>query len=149
MNLFCCKKKEDEEILCRICHEDKSSGKLISPCKCRGSLQFVHEKCLNEWIKMKDGSRCEICDTSMNTSIIFKKEASIKMKIAFVSLTLLVIICCCLPFFMIIDDAISLSGENLNSEKLNSITLFSSVFIFVFFIFGFITILCVFKTKDF
>ncbi|KAJ3094274.1 hypothetical protein HDU97_008269 [Phlyctochytrium planicorne] len=38
---------------CRICFGsdavDESLGKLFSPCKCRGSIKFVHEGCLASW----------------------------------------------------------------------------------------------------
>jgi len=39
--------------VCRICfggaNEVLESGKLISPCKCKGSMKYVHVNCLNEW----------------------------------------------------------------------------------------------------
>jgi len=39
--------------VCRICfggvNEILESGKLISPCKCKGSMKYVHVNCLNEW----------------------------------------------------------------------------------------------------
>lgn len=37
---------------CRICfdtEEDAESGKLISPCKCKGSQAVVHRNCLQKW----------------------------------------------------------------------------------------------------
>ncbi|CAG8500685.1 15896_t:CDS:1 [Cetraspora pellucida] len=60
--------------LCKICQEsdlieDKEGtyvkGKLISPCKCTGSMQYVHIGCLNQWrasSAREDSSyQCEIC----------------------------------------------------------------------------------------
>jgi len=39
--------------VCRICfggvNDIIESGKLISPCKCKGSMKYVHVNCLNEW----------------------------------------------------------------------------------------------------
>jgi len=39
--------------VCRICfggaNDILESGKLISPCKCKGSMKYVHVNCLNEW----------------------------------------------------------------------------------------------------
>jgi len=39
--------------VCRICfggvNDVIESGKLISPCKCKGSMKYVHVNCLNEW----------------------------------------------------------------------------------------------------
>lgn len=36
--------------------EDPSSGRLIRPCKCKGTQSYVHEGCLNEW-RYADTSR--------------------------------------------------------------------------------------------
>ena len=40
-----------EEPVCRFCFEsgDSEHGPLVSPCKCAGSLRFVHVKCLHRW----------------------------------------------------------------------------------------------------
>ncbi|CAG8618945.1 2149_t:CDS:1 [Acaulospora colombiana] len=58
---------------CKICQEtedttDSSShakNRLISPCKCKGSLQYVHLSCLNEWrattLRQDASYRCEVC----------------------------------------------------------------------------------------
>ena len=34
---------------CRICLEEDEIENLISPCLCRGTSKYIHEKCLNEW----------------------------------------------------------------------------------------------------
>lgn len=36
--------------VCRICLETGSLGTLCSPCECKGSLQYVHTKCLRHWV---------------------------------------------------------------------------------------------------
>lgn len=36
------------EIRCRFCYEN--SKPLISVCACTGSIQFVHEECILNWI---------------------------------------------------------------------------------------------------
>ena len=52
-----------EYALCRICHCEDTIDNLDSPCNCKGSLQFVHRKCLQKWISEKlDTSRCEVCN---------------------------------------------------------------------------------------
>jgi hypothetical protein len=42
--------------LCRICYleEDDSNNPLIKPCKCTGSLKYIHINCLLHWIKTKN-----------------------------------------------------------------------------------------------
>uniref|UniRef100_A0A670IFM3 Membrane associated ring-CH-type finger 8 n=1 Tax=Podarcis muralis TaxID=64176 RepID=A0A670IFM3_PODMU len=34
---------------------------LITPCHCTGSLNFVHQACLQQWIKSSDTRCCELC----------------------------------------------------------------------------------------
>lgn len=58
--------------LCRICHcEGDSECPLIMPCRCTGSLSFVHQSCLNQWIKSSDTRCCELCkfDFVMETKL--------------------------------------------------------------------------------
>ncbi|XP_033617834.1 E3 ubiquitin-protein ligase MARCH8 isoform X2 [Fukomys damarensis] len=47
---------------CRICHcEGDDESPLITPCHCTGSLHFVHQACLQQWIKSSDARCCELC----------------------------------------------------------------------------------------
>ncbi|XP_045734262.1 E3 ubiquitin-protein ligase MARCHF8 isoform X1 [Mirounga angustirostris] len=47
---------------CRICHcEGDDESPLITPCRCTGSLHFVHQTCLQQWIKSSDTRCCELC----------------------------------------------------------------------------------------
>ena len=55
---------DDTEIECRICRD--TEGEMVSPCLCRGSMEYVHEKCMYEWVKTKWRShgtygKCEVC----------------------------------------------------------------------------------------
>jgi len=48
--------------ICRICHcEAEPDQPLISPCHCSGSLRYVHQSCLQKWIKSSDTKKCELC----------------------------------------------------------------------------------------
>ena len=38
-----------EEKLCRLCWGDEDDGPLVQPCACRGSIQWIHEHCLEQW----------------------------------------------------------------------------------------------------
>uniref|UniRef100_A0A671YXN2 RING-type E3 ubiquitin transferase n=1 Tax=Sparus aurata TaxID=8175 RepID=A0A671YXN2_SPAAU len=58
--------------ICRICHcEGDDECPLIMPCRCTGSLSFVHQSCLNQWIKSSDTRCCELCkfDFVMETKL--------------------------------------------------------------------------------
>ena len=41
--------------ICRICYRDDSDEKdpLISPCICKGSMKYIHYKCLKNWLNSK------------------------------------------------------------------------------------------------
>lgn len=44
------------ENLCKIClyeQSEEENDPLISPCKCTGSVKYVHLKCMQNWIKSK------------------------------------------------------------------------------------------------
>ncbi|KAJ8339740.1 hypothetical protein SKAU_G00343730 [Synaphobranchus kaupii] len=58
--------------ICRICHcEGDEECPLITPCRCTGSLRFVHQGCLHQWIKSSDTRCCELCkyDFIMETQL--------------------------------------------------------------------------------
>uniref|UniRef100_A0A914XGB7 RING-CH-type domain-containing protein n=1 Tax=Plectus sambesii TaxID=2011161 RepID=A0A914XGB7_9BILA len=45
---------------CRICLSER--GPFVRPCACTGSMAFVHDYCLNEWMEKSGKSKkCEIC----------------------------------------------------------------------------------------
>ncbi|GJQ86405.1 hypothetical protein Trydic_g10315 [Trypoxylus dichotomus] len=48
--------------ICRICHCEADSGNpLLSPCYCSGSLKYVHQSCLQQWLAASDTRSCELC----------------------------------------------------------------------------------------
>ncbi|XP_039179879.1 E3 ubiquitin-protein ligase MARCHF1 isoform X7 [Crotalus tigris] len=58
--------------ICRICHcEGDDESPLITPCRCTGTLRFVHQACLHQWIKSSDTRCCELCkyDFIMETKL--------------------------------------------------------------------------------
>ena len=47
---------------CRICYErGLKKNKLYYPCKCKGSLKYIHEKCLKKWISISNKKKCPQC----------------------------------------------------------------------------------------
>lgn len=51
---------------CRICHcSDMQGEPLISPCRCSGSVQHVHERCLSQWMRSRNSTNCELCHTDI------------------------------------------------------------------------------------
>jgi len=52
------------EKICRICHCGVEDEEFISPCKCTGSLGFIHQTCLQSWLNISGKSnkkQCELC----------------------------------------------------------------------------------------
>eukprot|EP01017_Pseudomicrothorax_dubius_P021837 TRINITY_DN2348_c0_g1_i1.p1 TRINITY_DN2348_c0_g1~~TRINITY_DN2348_c0_g1_i1.p1 ORF type:complete len:249 (-),score=38.60 TRINITY_DN2348_c0_g1_i1:80-826(-) len=56
-------KEFDETVRCRICMDlgDDPNQEMVIPCKCTGSIKYVHVNCLKQWIKSKQSLVCEIC----------------------------------------------------------------------------------------
>eukprot|EP00300_Choanocystis_sp_HF-7_P018831 c20152_g1_i3.p1 GENE.c20152_g1_i3~~c20152_g1_i3.p1 ORF type:complete len:974 (+),score=223.64 c20152_g1_i3:181-2922(+) len=56
---------EDSEDICRICLDGRGSGNLVAPCKCKGSMRYVHVGCLNAWRTSSNNpasfSQCDNC----------------------------------------------------------------------------------------
>ncbi|KAH9219877.1 hypothetical protein DL95DRAFT_520514 [Leptodontidium sp. 2 PMI_412] len=49
---------------CRICRSEGSDTEpLFHPCKCSGSIKFVHQDCLMEWLSHSQKKHCELCKT--------------------------------------------------------------------------------------
>ena len=49
-------KKSEKQKICRICYmseADSNFNPLIKPCKCSGSMKYIHFKCLLHWLKTK------------------------------------------------------------------------------------------------
>lgn len=72
-----------EESTCRICMEPNSSDNpLITPCKCSGSVKYIHEECLKTWLVSQDididKGQCELCKTSFLMEFKIGKRCSIR-----------------------------------------------------------------------
>lgn len=48
--------------ICRICHcESDPQNPLLTPCYCSGSLKYVHQACLQQWLTASETNSCELC----------------------------------------------------------------------------------------
>ncbi|KAB5523146.1 hypothetical protein GE09DRAFT_976891 [Coniochaeta sp. 2T2.1] len=49
---------------CRICRgEGTPDEPLFYPCKCSGSIKYVHQECLMQWLSHSQKKHCELCKT--------------------------------------------------------------------------------------
>ena len=51
---------------CRICQSGMEEEALISPCRCCGSVKWIHESCLVHWMKSSLKDSCELCRTKID-----------------------------------------------------------------------------------
>jgi len=59
--------------VCRICHgESTPEAPLIAPCSCSGSMKFVHQECIQTWLKSSRSLSCELCRFSYLTGTKIK-----------------------------------------------------------------------------
>jgi hypothetical protein len=75
---------------CRICFGGAEEHPLVRACECAGSLQYVHEHCLVQWLERRlkkrseDGNNtgsateCELCRREMAVSVTTKCQCNSK-----------------------------------------------------------------------
>ncbi|XP_067109319.1 E3 ubiquitin-protein ligase MARCHF6-like isoform X1 [Osmerus mordax] len=52
----------EEADICRVCRSEGSQDKpLFHPCVCTGSIKFIHQECLVQWLKHSRKEYCELC----------------------------------------------------------------------------------------
>ena len=44
---------------CWICYE--SEGDLVAPCRCSGTMRYVHRECIEEWLRVSQTTHCPNC----------------------------------------------------------------------------------------
>lgn len=61
-----------EEKLCRVCRcEGTPDHPLFHPCKCKGSIKYIHQDCLQFWLQHSNKETCDICHSKFNFKIIY------------------------------------------------------------------------------
>lgn len=64
----------EEELCCRVCHgEAEEKRPLFHPCRCKGSIKFVHQDCLQTWLQVSNDAhpKCELCGEYFNFRNIY------------------------------------------------------------------------------
>jgi E3 ubiquitin-protein ligase MARCH6 len=63
---------KDDADTCRICRGEGSADEpLFYPCKCSGSIKYVHQECLMEWLSHTQKKHCELCKTSFRFTKLY------------------------------------------------------------------------------
>ncbi|KAH7058425.1 hypothetical protein BKA57DRAFT_500279 [Linnemannia elongata] len=101
---------------CRICLDDDPHG-LYSPCRCRGSIKFVHSHCLTRWRKSlmahgrdESANSCTMC----GFNYVLKKRARFYELISYrgirIAITVLVVLAMLFPSGYLMKVCVLLSG---------------------------------------
>ena len=65
----------EEPDTCRICRGEGSKEEpLFYPCKCSGSIKFVHQSCLMEWLSHSQKKYCELCKTPFHFTKLYHPQ---------------------------------------------------------------------------
>lgn len=60
---------------CRICRGEATPDEpLFYPCKCSGSIKFVHQDCLMEWLSHSQKKHCELCKTPFRFTKLYAPD---------------------------------------------------------------------------
>ncbi|XP_072013258.1 LOW QUALITY PROTEIN: E3 ubiquitin-protein ligase MARCHF6-like [Amphiura filiformis] len=53
---------DNNDDICRVCRSEGSSDRpLFHPCICTGSIRYIHQECLVQWLKHSKKEYCELC----------------------------------------------------------------------------------------
>lgn len=60
---------------CRICRGEATEDEpLFFPCKCSGSIKYVHQDCLMEWLSHSQKKHCELCKTAFRFTKLYSPD---------------------------------------------------------------------------
>lgn len=68
--------EEDEGDVCRICRTSADTDNpLFYPCACSGSIKYVHQDCLLQWLTHSNARQCEVCKHPFAFSPVYADNA--------------------------------------------------------------------------
>ncbi|PTU18565.1 hypothetical protein P175DRAFT_0559384 [Aspergillus ochraceoroseus IBT 24754] len=68
-------REQEEPDTCRICRgEATEQDQLYYPCKCSGSIKFVHQPCLVQWLAHSQKKHCELCKTPFHFTKLYDPD---------------------------------------------------------------------------
>ncbi|CAB3408809.1 unnamed protein product [Caenorhabditis bovis] len=62
----------DDLLMCRVCRGN--DGELYYPCLCTGSIKYVHQECLVQWLKYSKKEKCELCSHKYSFQPIYRPD---------------------------------------------------------------------------
>ncbi|XP_031479417.1 probable E3 ubiquitin ligase SUD1 [Nymphaea colorata] len=68
--------EDEEEDVCRICRNPgDADNPLRYPCACSGSIKYVHQECLLQWLNHSNARQCEVCKHAFSFSPVYADNA--------------------------------------------------------------------------
>ncbi|XP_044489290.1 probable E3 ubiquitin ligase SUD1 [Mangifera indica] len=72
--------EEEEEDVCRICRNPgDTENPLQYPCACSGSIKYVHQDCLLQWLNHSNARQCEVCKHAFSFSPVYAENAPARL----------------------------------------------------------------------
>ncbi|KAL3515296.1 hypothetical protein ACH5RR_022198 [Cinchona calisaya] len=72
--------EDEEEDVCRICRNPgDAENPLRYPCACSGSIKFVHQDCLLQWLNHSNARTCEVCKHPFSFSPVYAENAPTRL----------------------------------------------------------------------
>ncbi|KAL2457767.1 putative E3 ubiquitin ligase SUD1 [Forsythia ovata] len=71
---------DEEGDVCRICRNPgDADNPLRYPCACSGSIKFVHQDCLLQWLNHSNARQCEVCKHPFSFSPVYAENAPARL----------------------------------------------------------------------
>ncbi|CAH9057800.1 unnamed protein product [Cuscuta europaea] len=71
---------EEEGDVCRICRNPgEADNPLRYPCACSGSIKYVHQDCLLQWLNHSNARQCEVCKHAFSFSPVYAENAPARL----------------------------------------------------------------------
>ncbi|KAG6530259.1 probable E3 ubiquitin ligase SUD1 [Zingiber officinale] len=92
---------DDEGDVCRICRNPgDSDNPLRYPCACSGSIKFVHQDCLLQWLNHSNARQCEVCKHTFSFSPVYAENAPARLPLQEFVVGMAMKACHVMQFFM-------------------------------------------------
>ncbi|KAK1414506.1 hypothetical protein QVD17_30252 [Tagetes erecta] len=99
---------DDEGDVCRICRNQGDDDNPLSyPCACSGSIKFVHQDCLLQWLNHSNARHCEVCKHPFSFSPVYAENAPAKLPLQEFLIGISLKACHALQFFLRLNFVIS------------------------------------------
>ncbi|XP_022868498.1 probable E3 ubiquitin ligase SUD1 isoform X2 [Olea europaea var. sylvestris] len=92
---------DEEGDVCRICRNPgDTDSPLRYPCACSGSIKFVHQDCLLQWLNHSNARQCEVCKHPFSFSPVYAENAPSRLPFREVIVGIAMNVCHVMQFFL-------------------------------------------------